>query len=168
MKFNEIINKFNEELIRPNKEVFWAFSDDNAYVWMVIMKKDHLLIAVDGPPITDKGKRDDSAFKKAVKFTKRTAIDLFKSMKKRLTEEEEEEMGAHGLLHGDNIVAKTTVPFEVGSDGKLSYDDVVESKQIAKEVVEDSKFLYDIHGIISLKQEDFIKYGLLKSRDYHS
>ena len=165
MKFNETIEKFTEELIRPNKEIFWDFSRDYAYVWMVIMKKDHLLLVVDGPPLKDNKKPDESIFKKAIDFTKRTAMNAVKSLKKRLTEEEEEE-GAHGMPHGVNIVAKLQIPFEIGSDGKLSYGDVVETKKIAKEIIEDSKFLYDRFGVVSLDNEDFIKYGITKKSDY--
>lgn len=167
MKFDEAVKKISEELIKPNKEIYWEFSNDYTYAWMVIMKKDHLLIAVDGPPIKKDKKPDETFLKRAVKFTKHTVLDLLKSMKKRLTEEEEGR-GEHGLLHGDNIVAKLQIPFEVGTDGKMDYDDVVKSKKYAKEIIEDSKFLYERHGVVSLEHDDFVKYGIIKKKDYNT
>ena len=77
-------------------------------------------------------------------------------------------MGAHGLPHGDNIIAKLEVPFEVGSDNRVSYEDVVETKEIAKEIIEDSKFLYERYGVVSLEHDDFVKYGIRKGKEYNT
>ena len=145
MKFNETIRKFSEELIKPNKEIAYKISDDFKYVWVVVMKDDHYLIEVDGPPVKEKKK--DSPLKRAVKYTKQTAMNLLKSVKKRLLE------GAGEAEEGNKVLATLQIPFEI-----TDYQDIVDSKKIAKEIIQGSKDLYDIKGIISLEEKDIEKY----------
>lgn len=142
MKFNETIKKLSEELIRPDKEIFYRISNDFKYVWVVVMKEDHFLIEVDGPPIKQP---KDSLLKKTINFTKQTALNLVKAVKKRLVEEVNNE--------DTEVLATLKIPFD-----PTNYSDVVNSKQFAKDIIQGSKDLYDIKGKISLEIKDIEKY----------
>ena len=143
MKFNETINKFKEELINPDREIAYQISSDHKYVWVVVMKKDHFLIEVDGPPVKEREK-EDSKLKKAVKYTKDTAMKLLNAVRKRLIE---------GVEDGTKVLATLQIPFD-----ETDYQDVKESKKFAKEIIQGSRDLYDIKGVISLDEEAIEKY----------
>jgi hypothetical protein len=146
MKFNEAIKVFSEELIRPDKEVAYQVSDDYKYVWVVVMKDDHFLIEVDGPPISEPEDKF-SKLKSAAKYTKQTAINLLKSVRDRLI------MGLTKEELENQVIERLMIPFE-----KYDYKDIVESKEYAKEIIQGSRDLYDHKGIISLDNADIEEY----------